>query len=1092
MSLFQDKILKKHLPKDLSIPIDHLTNIKKWKQLIESKDLIKQSEVAMHAPFMQQIMIDVLGYQAIGSDDNYTIAREYAISKQQGTGSVDLALGYFNSDKTNDQILAPFELKGAKTKDLDAIMSGRHKTPVQQAWEYARDIKGCEWVMISNLVELRLYSVAETSLVYEKFEFTKLTQPEEYQRFITLLHADNLLSGKTKALLQESHKADKDITDQLYADYKILRQNLIAHLITENPKINPGLLIQPAQKLLDRMLFIAFAEDKGLIPDNTIKQAYEHADPYNPRPIYQNFKGLFSAVDKGNTALNIPAYNGGLFAEDEFLDQLHVSDQICKSFKNLAEYDFDSDISVTVLGHIFEQSIADLEELTEKVDAGEAIPLQSLEKTTSVKGKRKKDGVVYTPDHITAFIVEHTLGEHINQQFETCFANYGQYKTDGSIQWKKLKQAELKFWYDWQEKLKQIKVVDPACGSGAFLVAAFDYLFAEYKRLNERLAELTGQPGVFDLNKEILNNNLFGVDINDESIEITKLSLWLKTAEKGKPLTSLDANIQAGNSLGLDASAPGSGFCWQVAFSEIIEQGGFDVVLGNPPYVRQELLGEVKPWLEQHYQVYHGVVDLYAYFFELGLKLLKANGKLGFISSATFFKTGSGQALRQFLASNYHLKKAVDFGDLQVFEGVTTYPAILIFENNRPDTQSQTEILVLKDKLPENLAQTFAQQKGLMQQNQLSGESWQLEDSRLHQLRHKLTHQKDGTPYPTLKETYGSPYRGVLTGFNEAFVINRQTRDNLINQDPKSAELIKPFLEGKDLKKWHAQSRNLYLIAIPKFWTRQQMGIESSETIETNQAWSFFSQNYPALAEYLLPYQTKAQKRSDKGEFWWELRACAYYEEFEKPKVIYNRFMAQPLFCLDKREYYFNNALNLIPKTGFFELGLFSSKCSWMLLTADASTMSGGFYQIHGHVLEKLSIPIATKNQKTIISELTENCQSLTEQRYAIESGFARRLVEDLCPEDKEPKLNQKSQAWWTLDFKTLQAELKKSFKLKAKDVLIPVAERNDWQSYFEAEKTKIAALNQQIQILEQQLNQEVYQLFDLTEEEIKLIESNI
>lgn len=1092
MSLFQDKILKKHLPKDLSVPINHLTNLNKWKQLIESNDLVKQSEVAMHAPFMQQIMVDVLGYQAISSGESYNIAREYAISKQKGTGSVDLALGHFSADKTNDQILVPFELKGAKTKDLDAIMSGRHKTPVQQAWEYARDIKGCEWVLVSNLVELRLYSVAETSLVYEKFEFAELTEPQEYQRFITLLHADNLLSGKTKALLQESHQADKDITDQLYADYKILRQNLIAHLISENSKIEPGLLIQPAQKLLDRMLFIAFAEDKGLIPDNTIKQAYEHSDPYNPRPIYQNFKGLFSAVDKGNKALDIPAYNGGLFAQDEFLDQLNVSDEICESFKNLAEYDFDSDISVTVLGHIFEQSIADLEELTQKVDAGENIPVQSFEKTTSVKGKRKKHGVVYTPDHITAFIVEHTLGAHINQQFESCFANYGQYKSDGSIQWKKIKQAELKFWYDWQEQLKQIKVVDPACGSGAFLVATFDYLFAEYKRLNERLAELTGQPGVFDLNKEILNNNLFGVDINDESIEITKLSLWLKTAEKGKPLTSLDANIQAGNSLGLAASAPDSSFCWQVAFSEIIEQGGFDVVLGNPPYVRQELLGEVKPWLEQHYQVYHGVVDLYAYFFELGLKLLKAKGKLGFISSATFFKTGSGQALRQFLAANYYLKKAVDFGDLQVFEGVTTYPAILVFENTKPNAKTQTEILVLKDKLPENLAQTFAQQKGLMYQSQLSGESWQLEDSRLHQLRHKLTHQKDGTPYPTLKEVYGSPLYGIKTGYNEAFVISRQTRDNLINQDPKSAELIKPFLEGKDLKKWHAQSRDLYLIAIPKFWTRQQMAIESSEAIETDQAWSFFSQNYPALAEYLLPYQAKAQKRSDKGEFWWELRACAYYKEFEKPKVFYPDITDSPKFHLDVNKSFSGNTGYFLPNGEGYVLGLLNSKIAWFYLTGIADSVRGGFYRMFSQNLNRIPLPNVTDEQKVDVYESAQTCQNLTEQRYAIESGFARRLLEDLCPQDREAKLNKKSQAWWNLDFKTLQADLKKSFKLKAKDTLIPVAERNDWQNYFEVQKVEIEKLNQKIQTSEQQLNQQVYELFDLTEEEVKLIESTI
>lgn len=189
-------------------------------------------------------------------------------------------------------------------------------------------------------------------------------------------------------MLKESNSADKDISDKLYADYKQLRENMLSHMITDNPTQTPEELIQPAQKLLDRILFISFAEDKGLIPDNSIKKAYEHQDPYNPRPTYQNFIGLFNSVDKGNAALNIPAYNGGLFAKDDELDNLIISNELCEGFKNLAEYDFDSEVSVTILGHIFEQSIADLEVLTESIAAG-VLP-NTKSKATSVTGKRKK------------------------------------------------------------------------------------------------------------------------------------------------------------------------------------------------------------------------------------------------------------------------------------------------------------------------------------------------------------------------------------------------------------------------------------------------------------------------------------------------------------------------------------------------------------------------------------------------------------------------------------------------------------------------------------------------------------------------------
>ncbi|WP_456405373.1 Eco57I restriction-modification methylase domain-containing protein, partial [Thiolapillus sp.] len=720
MSLFHPKIVEAALRKHaLAIPEAHQTLLENWKTSIESGLLLKQNEVAVHAPFTQQIMVGVLGYQTIGHGDTWTIAREYGVAG----GAVDLALGHFHADASKDQVIAPFELKGARTSNLDAIMPGRHKTPVQQAWDYARDIKGAQWVLVSNYVELRLYAVSETSLVYESFNLADLTDLREYARFILLLHADNLLSGKTLALLHKSQQADKEITQQLYTDYKALRELLIRRLIGDNPGHEPVTLIKPAQKLLDRMLFIAFAEDKGLIPENSIRRAFEHSDPYHPRPVYDNFKALFRAIDQGNALLDIPAYNGGLFAPDALLENLVVADEICQAIDALAEYDFDSEVSVTVLGHIFEQSIADLEALSQQISEGE---LAASARPKAVTGRRKRQGVVYTPDHITAFIVEHTLGAHIQALFARLLADHGQFRKDGSIQWKRGSKTELRFWYAWQETLRGIKVVDPACGSGAFLVAAFDWLHAEYQRVNDRLAALTGQHSILDLNKAILNDNLYGVDINSESIEISKLSLWLKTAEKGKSLTSLDDNLVAGNSLGLDEPAPGDSFTWQSAFPGIMAAGGFDVVLGNPPYVRQERFSDLKPWLEARYAVYHGVADLYAYFFELGLRLLKPEGRLGYISSSTFFKTGSGEGLRRYLLDNSALEKVVDFGDLQVFEGVTTYPAILVLRKGAGAADSDLDILQLRDALPENLSQHFAQHHGRMAQGQLDQNSWQL------------------------------------------------------------------------------------------------------------------------------------------------------------------------------------------------------------------------------------------------------------------------------------------------------------------------------------------------------------------------------
>lgn len=1105
MALFQQKIIQKALSKQaLDIPQPQLDILQNWKESIESGLLLSQTEVAVHAPFTDRIMAGVLGYQTIGHGENWTVSREYGVA----SGAVDLALGHFGQDKSQDTVIAPFELKGAKTKNLDAIMSGRHKTPVQQAWDYARDIKGAQWVLLSNYVELRLYAVSETSLVYESFQLADLTDPLEYARFVLLLHADNLLTGKTLALLQQSQQADKDITDKLYEDYKALREYLISSLIENNQSYAPINLITPAQKLLDRLLFVAFAEDKGLIPDNTIKNAFEHQDPYNPRPLYDNFKGLFNAINVGNKQLQIPAYNGGLFAPDEMLDNLVVTDAVCQAVNELAEYDFDSEVSVTVLGHIFEQSIADLEALSTQISEGH-LPAKKEPKSNSVKGKRKINGVVYTPDHITAFIVEHTLGKHLETQFQQQLSEYGKFKKDGTIQWKKGKQTELRFWYAWQETLKGTKIADASCGSGAFLVAAFDALYAEYQRVNDKLAEITGQHSVLDLNKTILNNNLYGVDINAESIEISKLSLWLKTAERGKSLTTLDDNLVTGNSLGIEAAAPGSEFAWHAAFPDIMEAGGFDVILGNPPYVRQELFSDIKPWLEEHFEVYHGVADLYAYFYELGHKLLKPGGRLGYISSSTFFKTSSGEPLRRYLNEQTSVEKMVDFGDLQVFEGVTTYPAIVVVEKSKPKPQTRIELLVLEDKLPKNLSQYFVQYGGEMPQSQLSTNSWHLEDERLDALRKKLTQG-----HTTLKKAYGSPLYGIKTGLNAAFVIDDNTRKRLIGEDPRSEELLKPFLEGKNLKAWHAEPGGLWLIftrrgielenypAIQRYLEQFRERLEPKPAswagIANNKKWpaakpddwpSDFMNEWPIDKPYEWGDKWTWPGRKSGPYRWYEIQdTVAYYDKFTLPKIFYPDLSQGPKFHLDKTGHFAVNTIYFISNADQYLLGLLNSTCCWFFLKGICDAMRGGEWRLRlfGQNMEKIPVPAVTDKQKLHIGDLAEQCQSLSEQRYNIQYNFRRRLP-DLCSTDQAFKLSKKLDQWWMLDFDNFQKEIKKSFK-----GVIPLAERNEWHDYFDAEQRKSADLSQQLVHLENQLNQEVYALFQLTKEEVALLESNL
>jgi hypothetical protein len=1086
MILFNRKTLARHL-KPAPLPQGHFAILKAWADMIRSSRIYTLKETALRGQFEVKIIEGVLGYHGPTGGADYTVSSEQAILR----GSADLALGRFGG-KT-PEILAPLELKGAKTRDLDAIMPGRDKTPVQQAWEYAMNARGVKWVLVSNMVELRLYGFGEGTTAYETFDLGRLTDPAEYARFMLLLSADSLLSGRTLGLLTESRNEDKDITNRLYQDYKALRVKLIGAVRVADPSIAPLDSIAVAQKILDRVLFIAFAEDTGLLEKKTLEDAFGHVDPYHPRPVWDNFRSLFNFIDKGRpeqrnsngkvTIPLIPRYNGGLFRQDDTIDGLTLPDDVCEGFKTLGGYDFASEVSVTVLGHIFEQSITDVERLQAQARGEET----EEERATGTTGRRKRDGVVYTPDYIARFIVAETLGAHLEQAFTEILranARAGADLSDyATIPWRR-KSSELEAWQAYRDRLKTLRIVDPACGSGVFLIMAFDFLKAELGRVNDKIADLQGKDqhiqDLIDPDSEILTNNLFGVDVNSESIEIAKLSLWIKTARRGKVLDSLSGNLHVGDSLIEDSSFAylDHAFTWETGFPCVFAEGGFDVVLGNPPYVRQEMFSGLKSYLQSRFEVYHGVGDLFTYFYERGLRLLKPGGRLGFISSNTFFKTGSGKPLRDYLLREATLESVVDFGDLQIFEGVTTYPAILTMKRGAAPKAHELRFWKV-DAMPEtNFQAEWEVVAGPYPQAALGVGTWELKNPNLRALREKITDGKK-----TLRAVYGKPFRGVTTGRNDAFVVDQNTRELLISKDPSSSDVLFPWLEGKNLKRWHQEGRDQWII-----FARQGLDLT----------------DYPAILEHLSmhrenlapkPKNWKPAHPDDRwpgrksGTYLWsEIQdKTAYWRKFLSDKIVSTKISSQPTFSVDYSSSVLSNTAYLIDakSDNEFVTALLNSNIASFFFRSIFVIKSGGFFEIQPDGLSAFPIPPVNGTQKAEICDLAGALKLTTEKRLTLQTSLTRRIP-DLCPPGRDPKLSNRLHEWWTLpDFAAFRAEVKKVFKAD-----IPLADRSAWEDWITRDRTEIARLSAEIAAAEARIDSIVYNLFDLTPNEIALLES--
>lgn len=553
MSLFQNTIVAKYLQTQSKERISNQWSIFQahFHNPAIQENIRNSKEEQYQGGFIMDLFVNILGYTKNPTPD-FNITTEYKNVKD--SKKADGAIIF------NKTVKAVIELKGTNTTDLNKIET--------QAFGYKNNQPSCSYIVTSNFEKLRFY--IDNAIEHIEFNLFTLTQ-QQFELLYLCLAKENIENDIPKKLKEQSVSQEDAITKNLYKDYSLFKRELHQNLVQLNPDYDALTLFKKSQKLLDRFLFLFFAEDRQLLPPNSVrlvlKQWKQLKDLDEDIPLYNRFKKYFGYLNTGfkGKQYNVYAYNGGLFKADTILDTIVMDDDLLyKHSLKLSEYDFASEVDVNILGHIFENSLTEMEGVQAELEG------QKIDKT---KTKRKKDGVFYTPKYITKYIVENTVGKLCEEKKLELQIDEDDYITDKKRQKKTIKAFADKL-SNYRNWLLQLTICDPACGSGAFLNQALDFLIKEHSYIDELQAKLFGDAMVLsDVEKSILENNLFGVDLNEESVEIAKLSLWLRTAQPNRKLNDLSNNIKCGNSLIDDPDIAGNkAFNWQKEFSQIFKE----------------------------------------------------------------------------------------------------------------------------------------------------------------------------------------------------------------------------------------------------------------------------------------------------------------------------------------------------------------------------------------------------------------------------------------------------------------------------------------------------------------------------------------
>ena len=835
---------------------------------------------------------------------------------------------------------------------------------------------------------------------------------EKWDWIASIFSRDAVLKGSFDKFAESSKgkRGTSDFDDDFLSTIEGWRKEIAQNLALRNPKLTQRELNFAVQRIIDRIIFLRICEDRG-IEDYGRLRALVNGDR-----IYPRLTKLFEDADA--------RYNSGLFhfkkepgrheAPDELTLALDLDDKLLRDilrglYYPESPYQF-SVISADILGQVYEQFLGKIIRLTPGHRA-------EVDDKPEVK---KAGGVYYTPTYIVDYIVRQTVGKLLDECSRRRESAHSSKREDQrGLTSAATEKVDVRAATAILSRVAKLRILDPACGSGSFLIGAYQFLLdwhlqfylanspAKWAKGGKPALVQSGKSWKLTIaeRKRILLANIYGVDIDTQAVEVTKLSLLLKVLEgetgqtlqtifrlfQERALPDLGDNIKCGNSLiGPDFYQQGelplltddekyriNVFDWHKEFPQIFRrrtaggelrdapppldytmpgvplhgsystkkikekamppapvepewEGGFDAVIGNPPYVRQESLSDFKSYFELHYEAFDGVADLYTYFMEKGVKLLRDGGLFSIIVSSSFLRATYGEPLRRTLKRHAAVVRIVDFGGLAVFANAKdTYVCIPLLAKGAK--QSRVEISKVTSLKNLKLAEHVAANRFTISHERLSSEAWSLKSDAEAAVFAKM--MRAGKPLGEYVER--KIFYGLKTGLNEAFEVTAAQRTALAKSSPESRVLIKPFLGGQDIRRYCIEDDGRFLIVIPCGWTRQQMAKAKKGPADVSEraAWNWFSSEYPKLAEHLASFTDGLKKRQDHGDYWWELRPCDYYEYLDAPKIIFPDICKGPRFYFDRSGIYLANTAYCLGTDDLYLLGFLNSRLFWFAIS---------------------------------------------------------------------------------------------------------------------------------------------------------------